>query len=127
MQIHRRAWVVSMLAMAVAQTLASQEPLIQNGEVVARPAVAGLKATVESLIGQSSEPVWVAYSVQMIPGGHTMCCFHGEAGSGCCSGRRLEGEGGAFSGNKSQTALPLAASSSGSAWKRRGWTKNRLH
>lgn len=96
--------------MAVAHSLAGQEPLIQNGEVVARPAVAGLKATVESLIGQSSEPVWIGYSVQMIPGGHSMCCFHGEADSGCCGGCRLEGEGGAFAGNGPQTALPLEPS-----------------
>lgn len=111
MKIHRRFWVVSMLAMAVTHSLAGQEPLIQNGEVVARPAVAGLRATIESLTAQSSEPVWIGYSVQMIPGGHSMCCFHGEGdGGGCCSGCRLEGDGGAFAGSGPQTALPLEPS-----------------
>lgn len=110
MQIHRRVWVGIVLGLAVAHSLAGQEPLIQNGGVVARPAVGGLKATVESLIGQSSEPLWIAYSVQMIPGGHSMCCFRGEGDGGCCSGCRLEGDGGAFAGGGPQTALPLEPS-----------------
>jgi hypothetical protein len=96
--------------MAVTHSLAGQEPLIQNGEVVASPAVAGLKATVESLTVQASEPVWIAYSVPVIPGGHSMCCYHHEGNGGCCSGCRLEGDGGEFRGIGTERPLPLEPS-----------------
>jgi HEAT repeat protein len=39
-----------------------------------------------------------------------MCCFHGEGDGGCCSGCRLEGDGGAFRANGTQIALPLEPS-----------------
>jgi HEAT repeat protein len=55
-----------------------------------RPAANNLQAGIEALIAASTDPVWIAYSVPMVPGDRSMCCFDGEGDSGCCRGCRLE-------------------------------------
>jgi HEAT repeat protein len=81
------------LAAAAAAPLGAQAPVIQNAEVSSQTLGSGLKPAIENLVRQAAEPVWIGYSVPMIPGDSTMCCFHGGGfdDGDCCKGCRLEG------------------------------------
>jgi hypothetical protein len=98
------------LAAGVAAPLSAQAPAIQNAEVTARPLAGGLKPAIENLVRQASEPVWIGYSVPMIPGDSTMCCFHGGSGDGnCCNGCHLEDRQGGFSRTTGAQTVRLEA------------------
>ena len=101
MRIHR--WTLFCLCLAAVTLLNAQAPAIQNADIQTRTVTSGLKATIETLIRQSTDPVWIAYSVPMIPGESTMCCFYGDGDSGCCKGCHLEeGRGGVQGASRSQ-------------------------
>jgi len=103
-QICQRFLVGCCLVISLMAPLNAQAPAIQNADLDVRPATGGLKAAIETLVGQSTDPVWIGYSVPMVPGDSQMCCFHGNGDSGCCRGCRLEESGGDFQGtSRSQT------------------------
>jgi hypothetical protein len=92
-QICQRFLLGCCLLVSLMAPLDAQAPAIQNADMETRSATGGLKAGIEMLVGQSTDPVWIAYSVPMIPGDSQMCCFHGNGDSGCCRGCRLEESG----------------------------------
>jgi HEAT repeat protein len=98
--------------LAVTASLNAQAPGIQNADMEVRAAASGLKATIETLVRQSTDPVWIAYSVPLIPGDSTMCCFHGDGDSGCCRGCRLEESRGESQGTRQSQAVQLEPSRS---------------
>ena len=73
------------LALAVAQ-----QPAVSNGTVQPRAATASLDQEIRALAARSTDPIWVGYAVPSHRGDHSMCCWNGEAGGGCCTGCRLE-------------------------------------
>jgi HEAT repeat protein len=98
--------------LVAAASLNAQAPAIQNADLEARSASVGLKATIETLAGQSTDAVWIAYSVPMIPGDRTMCCFSGDGDSGCCKGCHLEESRGDSQGTRHSQAVQLEPSRS---------------
>ena len=92
-QICRRFFLGYYLVVWLMAPLHAQAPAIQNADLNERPATSGLKATIETLAGQSTDPIWIGYSVPMVPGDSQMCCSHGSGDSGCCMGCRLEESG----------------------------------
>ena len=95
------------LCLAAAASLNAQAPAIQNAGVEVRSAAGGLKTTIETLVQQSTDAVWIAYSVPLIPGDSTMCCFSGDGDSGCCKGCHLEESRGESQGTRQSQAVQL--------------------
>ena len=111
MRVNRLFLICFCLAAGAAATLSAQAPAIQNADVSVRPLAGGLKPAIENLVRQSTEPVWIGYSVPMIPGDSTMCCFHGndrDEGN-CCKGCHLEERKGDFSGTTGPQTVRLEA------------------
>jgi hypothetical protein len=96
------------MAAALSASLHAQAPSIQNADVSVRPAGGALKGAIETLLRQSSEPVWIGYSVPMIAGDSSMCCFHGgDNDGGCCKGCHLEDGGRRVEGSSRSQAVQL--------------------
>ena len=74
-------------AVAVA---APQQPRIDNARVTAQPA-GSLGQTIRSLVTAQTDAAWIGYSVPVVDGERTMCCFN--AGDGGSSGRFSDGSG----------------------------------
>src|SRR3954468_21496976 len=75
------------------------EPKFVNAKLETVSAANGLKATFDQAL-QRTAPHWIGYTVAAIPGHRFICCFDSYDGwkqrNGCCSGCRLEREGGSF-------------------------------
>ena len=80
-----------------------QQPKIDNGRVTASPA-GSLSQNVQKLIASQAEVAWIGYSVPVIAGDRTMCCFESGTtwingsvvrsdGATCCPTCRLEPSG----------------------------------
>ncbi len=99
--MHR--YLIALVLLVASATLAAgQQPKVIKGQVVPRPAGANLEATLAGLRAQPG-PFWVGYSVPVVAGERTMCCFNSYEqykAVGCCGGCRLETEGGAFFSGK---------------------------
>lgn len=65
--------------------LQAQTPRIENAEFETRAATNGLGVAIETLVKQSSDPVWIGYRVAMSPNDKQMCCFRGglDSPKGC--------------------------------------------
>lgn len=60
----------------------AQPPELLNAQLETAAVAADLSSTLETLVGQSGGPVWVAWSVPMIDGERSLCCGHwNERGS----------------------------------------------
>lgn len=91
--MRNRAVTVIGIGMFLAFGLASyaQPPRVLNAQIILRSAAAGLNPTVQSLLSNQNEPLWIGYSIPIIPGEHYLCCYSWE-GSSRSGGRcRLEG------------------------------------
>src|SRR5580765_952913 len=83
-----------MCAVAVTGCSAAEQPQLTGAKVVERSAKAGAKAAIEEIIKADKGPVWIAYSVPVIPGEHHMCCYSSARimeNSACCGSCRLDG------------------------------------
>src|SRR5438067_8235802 len=90
----------------------TQQPKLQNAKLETISAAAGLRQTIEPLIQKQPGPLWIGYSIPVMRKERTMCCFDSyeqfKASGSCCSGCRLEKEGGNFiSGNINSDCGPL--------------------
>lgn len=110
MLVHR-SFLVCFCWAVVAATLSAQAPAIQNADVSVRPLAGGLTPAIEELVRQAAEPIWIGYSVPMIPGDGSMCCFHGNDSDegNCCGGCYLEERKGGFSGSTEPQTVRLEA------------------
>jgi len=78
--------------------VSAQQPRIDNARVTAQPA-GSLGQTIRSLVTAQADASWIGYSVPVVDGERTMCCFNSgdgwssgrfSDGSGCCGMCRLE-------------------------------------
>ncbi|MEO8026806.1 MAG: HEAT repeat domain-containing protein [Bryobacteraceae bacterium] len=68
----------------------AQQPRLVNAQVQARDAASGLDGVFRGIVNGQPGPMWVAYSVPMIPGDRSMCCYNCWNGN-CSSGCSIEG------------------------------------
>jgi hypothetical protein len=85
----------AVLALALCATGAAAQPRLSNGRLEARPAGAGLEASVRPLLRAATSPTWVGWSVAT-DRDRQMCCWDSRD-DGCCSGCRLESGSGNWS------------------------------
>jgi hypothetical protein len=99
------------LSVFLAATALGQQPKLQNAKLETISASAGLRQAIEPLIQKQPGPLWIGYSIPIIRKERTMCCFESynefRASGRCCSGCRLEKEGGNISGNINSDCGPL--------------------
>lgn len=73
------------------------QPKLVNAKLETASAASGLKPTFDTAVGRSG-PHWIGYSVASVPKSHFICCFDSyenwQHNAGCCSGCKLEREGG---------------------------------
>ncbi len=78
----------------------AQQPRFQNAKLESLSAAPGLQKVVSELIARQTGPAWIGYSIPVVPKERTMCCWDSldqfSAANGCCSGCKLEREGGTF-------------------------------
>jgi HEAT repeats len=78
----------------------AQQPRFQNAKLESFSAAQGLQKIVSELMQKQIGPAWIGYSIPVIPKDRIMCCWDSmdqfRAANGCCSGCRLEREGGTF-------------------------------
>ena len=100
------------LSVLLAAVVFAQQPKLQNAKIESLSASTGLRKTIELLIQKQAGPLWIGYSIPVVRKERTMCCFESydefKASGRCCSGCRLEKEGGNFiSGNINSDCGPL--------------------
>lgn len=105
----KRLFIVLSL-LVVLPTFGQPTPRVSNGQVQTASASAGLEKTVRSLIGQSSDTVWIGYAVPTQSSSRFICCcgnFRDFRNRGGCSGDcRLEDDHGS---NFSSDDTPCAS------------------
>src|SRR5690348_5401081 len=72
---------------------AAEQPQLAGAKVINSSAKAGVRAAIDEIISANRAPVWIAYSVPVIPGQHHMCCWTSVRALGksaCCGLCRLE-------------------------------------
>src|SRR5438067_13721795 len=100
------------LSVLLAAVVFAQQPKLQNAKVENLSASTGLRQTIEPLIQKQPGPLWIGYSIPVMRKERTMCCFDSyeqfKASGSCCSGCRLEKEGGnVISANINSDCGPL--------------------
>jgi hypothetical protein len=101
---------VGLLVLALSACLLAQEPQVTNAKLVPRSLQGGLQPTVSEITRAEAGPVWIAYSVPVADGEHTMCCFDfskWQKNPRCCGGCRLEREHGGFINGTVDGCKPL--------------------
>jgi HEAT repeat protein len=81
-------------AVEVTGRATAEQPQLTGGKLVERSAKAGTQTAIEEIIKADKGPLWVAYSVPVIPGEHHMCCYSSAriiGNSACCGSCKLEG------------------------------------
>jgi HEAT repeat protein len=75
------------------------QPKFVNAKLETASAESGLKSAFDAAVRRSG-PHWIGYSVPSVPKSRFICCFDSwdrwKETSGCCSGCKLEHEGGSF-------------------------------
>jgi hypothetical protein len=73
------------------------QPKLVNAKLETVSAASGLKSAFDTAVRRTG-PHWIGYSVASVPKSHFICCFDSwdrwKETSGCCSGCKLEREGG---------------------------------
>jgi hypothetical protein len=91
-------------ATASVQT-ASEMPRLENAKVETRTVAGGLEATLQDVLAQTTQPQWVGYGVEGLPGKHNACC--GNYGdNGDCGTCQLEK--GYSNSKRSKSTSPIA-------------------
>ncbi len=91
--------LVSATALAQVKLEGPPQPQFQNANVVEKMAPQ-LQQAVDELSKQSGQPFWIGYAVPMVNKPRFICCFDSmddfRRKNGCCSGCKLERQGGSF-------------------------------
>jgi HEAT repeat protein len=66
---------LALLLGLAASALAAQAPQVANAKFETASAAGGLETAVNQAGARGQQPVWVAWSVPMIPGQRSLCCF----------------------------------------------------
>src|SRR5882757_7481898 len=80
-------------------TTGARQPKLTNAKLHVIPATVDLEKTVIDLAKGQTAPMWIGYSIPVEAKERTMCCFDDwqhASNNNCCSGCRLEKEGGNF-------------------------------
>jgi hypothetical protein len=95
----KRLRALALLILLVSIALA-QQPHFQNAKVESLSAAPGLQKVFSDVMTKQAGPAWIGYSIPVVPRERTMCCWDSldefQGARGCCSGCRLEREGGTF-------------------------------
>src|SRR5215204_4976153 len=99
---------------AVALTAAvalAQPPRLTNGKVTTQPA-ATLQAAFRAAVNTHTDAGWIGYSVPVVDGERTMCCFNSGNGNQACCGMcslepSLDGTTMSTRGQQSQPSGPV--------------------
>ena len=67
---------------------AAAQPRIENSRMTSQPAGASLSQTIRRVAEGQAEVAWIGYSVPVVDGERSMCCFN--SGTSCCGSCRLE-------------------------------------
>jgi HEAT repeat protein len=105
----------SIAALSLGTVASAQPPRLLNGTVTTQAAGSPLGSSFRTLVGAQPDVAWIGYSVPVVDGERTMCCF--DSGNGttfvngvsngryCCGACRLEPSG---TGMKSRTTQQSA-------------------
>jgi HEAT repeat protein len=105
----------SIAALSLATIASAQPPRLLNGKVTTQAAGSPLTQSFRTLVGAQPDVAWIGYSVPVVDGERTMCCF--DSGNGttfvngvsngryCCGACRLEPSN---SGTTTRTTQPAA-------------------
>src|SRR5687767_5612907 len=99
--LSRSTLLIVGLLVASAAGAPAQQPRIGNARVTSQPAGSSLGESVRTLIASMTDAGWIGYSVPVVEGDRTMCCFDSGSASGygisirtdggtCCPSCRLE-------------------------------------
>jgi HEAT repeat protein len=97
----RRSFAIGSFTFATLAVLTAQQPRIDNGRVTTSPA-GSLSQSVQKLISSQTDVAWIGYSVPVVSGERTMCCFGSE--TTCCPTCRLELSGSTSMSSKAPQA-----------------------
>jgi hypothetical protein len=64
--------------LALALSLAAQQPPVSNADLRSAAASAGLEAAIRSALANQTGPVWIGYAVPKVPGEHDSCCWNND-------------------------------------------------
>jgi hypothetical protein len=93
---------ITLTAAVSAAIAGAQAPRISNARVTTQPAGTPLAQSIRTLVQAQTDVAWIGYSVPVVDGERTMCCFesgtwndgHGySTGGSCCPTCRLEPSG----------------------------------
>jgi hypothetical protein len=90
----RNMMITAFAAVAGTGCWAAEQAQLTGAKLVERSAKTGLQAAIQEIVKADEGPVWIAYSVPVIPGEHHMCCYNSARIMGnpaCCGSCRLEG------------------------------------
>jgi HEAT repeat protein len=76
-------------AAALAAAAAAQQPRLTNGRVTNQPA-ATLQQAFQAAVNGHPDVGWVGYTVPVVAGERTMCCFNSNGNQACCGMCSLE-------------------------------------
>jgi len=74
--MRRQTPFLALLLGLAAHALAAQGPPVTNAKLETASAAAGLEAAVRQAGARGGEPLWVAWSVPMVPNQRLLCCLH---------------------------------------------------
>ena len=98
-QLILAALLVSATALAQVKLEGPPQPQFQNANVIEKMAPR-LQPAIDTLLKQSGQPFWIGYAVPMVNKPKFICCFDSmddfRKKNGCCSGCKLERQGGSF-------------------------------
>src|SRR5207248_2269449 len=58
----------------------AQQPNIKNARLESRSAASGLEPAFQQSVANRNTPAWIGYSVPIVKGDHSMCCYNGLHG-----------------------------------------------
>lgn len=79
------------LLLLAAAVIAAQQPRIDNGRITSQPAGPSLAQTLRTLVSSQADVAWIGYSVPVVDGERTMCCF--DSGSTWINGSVVRSDG----------------------------------
>jgi HEAT repeat protein len=108
--------LAGIVAASMATTASAQTPRLLNGKVTTQTAGSPLAPSFRTLVGAQPDVSWIGYSVPVIDGERTMCCFDSSSGTTfvngvsngryCCGACRLEPSGAETVNRSTQNTAP---------------------
>src|ERR1700730_15928606 len=93
MRLRNMMMITVLVAVGITGCATAEQPQLTGANLVERSARAGAQAAIEEIIKADKGPLWIAYSVPVIPGEHHMCCYNWAritGNSACCGSCRLD-------------------------------------